>query len=250
MNETSKAASNIADPKPARLCWGLCSRRERVGLNWRGRMLVLLLLFGLGLVYLRTIHPFLAPVKPVPGGVLVVEGWSPDEVLQQAIAEVKRGGYSKLFVTGGPLEAGAPLSEYRSFAELCAATIARMGFDTNQLQAVPAPRVPKDRTYVSAVALKRWLDLHGGVPPKMTLVTGGAHARRSWLLYEKVMGKHTRIGIIAVRLSDYDADHWWRSSMGVRGVLDETIAYIYARFLFWPKNKTSPESSSTDPPSS
>ena len=32
---------------------------------------------------------------------------------------------------------------------------------------------------------------------------------------------------------DYDAKHWWRSSEGVREVLGEGIAYIYAKFFFW-----------------
>jgi hypothetical protein len=42
------------------------------------------------------------------------------------------------------------------------------------------------------------------------------------------------VGIISVPDPDYDASHWWRSSDGVREVLDEGIAYIYAKFFFWP----------------
>ena len=33
---------------------------------------------------------------------------------------------------------------------------------------------------------------------------------------------------------DYDQRHWWRYSQGVKDVLTEGVAYIYAKFLFWP----------------
>ena len=32
-----------------------------------------------------------------------------------------------------------------------------------------------------------------------------------------------------------DAAHWWRTSNGVRIVLNETIAYVYARLVFNPE---------------
>jgi len=33
---------------------------------------------------------------------------------------------------------------------------------------------------------------------------------------------------------DYDPERWWRYSAGVRGVIDESVAYIYAKFFFHP----------------
>jgi UDP-N-acetyl-D-mannosaminuronate dehydrogenase len=33
---------------------------------------------------------------------------------------------------------------------------------------------------------------------------------------------------------DYDSKHWWRYSDGVREGIGESIAYIYARFFFYP----------------
>jgi len=32
----------------------------------------------------------------------------------------------------------------------------------------------------------------------------------------------------------YDPARWWRSSEGVREVLFEGFAYVYAKCLFWP----------------
>jgi len=42
------------------------------------------------------------------------------------------------------------------------------------------------------------------------------------------------IGILSGRNREYDPQHWWRSSEGVKEVLSEGAAYLYARFLFCP----------------
>jgi hypothetical protein len=56
-------------------------------------------------------------------------------------------------------------------------------------------------------------------------------------MYEEAFGNIVKVGIIAIPNPDYDAKHWWHSSEGVRDVLSEGIAYIYAKFLFWPSQK-------------
>jgi hypothetical protein len=66
-------------------------------------------------------------------------------------------------------------------------------------------------------------------------LTEDAHARRTRLLYHKAFGKTVTVGVIAVSTPDYDSTQWWRYSDGVREVIGESIAYIYARFFFWPQ---------------
>jgi hypothetical protein len=102
---------------------------------------------------------------------------------------------------------------------------------------VPAPRVMQDRTYACAVALKKWVDERGVQLTRINLVTVGPHARRSRLLFQKSFGKDMPIGVLAVPEPDYDGRRWWRSSLGFRAVTGETIAYLYARFLFHPREK-------------
>jgi len=180
----------------------------------------------------RRVQPFLAVNAPVHGGVLVVEGWMPDYGLEEVLTEVRRSAYSALYVTGGPIEHGEPLSGYKTYAELGAATLGKLGATTLPPQAVPAGEVIKDRTYFSAVALRDWLQAHGAMPKKITLVSLGVHSRRSRLLFEKAFGPEVEIGIIAVPDHGYDARHWWSSSQGFRVVTDELIGYLYARFVF------------------
>ena len=68
----------------------------------------------------------------------------------------------------------------------------------------------------------------------MNVLTEEAHARRTWLLFQEALGKDVQVGVISVPNPDYDASHWWLYSDGVRDVIAETIAYIYAKFFFWP----------------
>lgn len=219
--------------------WGLLRRRTCWLPTLRG-WLLLLVVFGPLLVFgFRNADAFLAVNDPVPDGVLVVEGWLPDYALETAKSEAQQSSDHKLYVIGGPLEQGAPLSEYKTYAELGAAILRQRGMSNDTVQAVPAPHVRKDRTYTAAAVLRDWFRQHGGVPKAINLISVGAHARRSRLMLEKAFGGGTRVGIIDVADRSYDPHHWWKSSAGVRAVLDELIAYGYARFLFFPSREAS-----------
>jgi len=63
----------------------------------------------------------------------------------------------------------------------------------------------------------------------------GPHSRRSWMLYKEAIGEEIPIGIIAFENREYDPKRWWKTSSGVRTVLDETIAYLYAKLVFDPE---------------
>lgn len=193
---------------------------------------MLFVVMALVVFSIRGVYSFLAINDPVENGVFVVEGWLPDYALQETVTEFKKNHQSRIFVTGGPLDSGAPLSEYKTFAELGAATLVHLGLNADVVQAVPAPRVRLDRTYASAVALKNWLGSHRLAETSFNLISLGPHARRSRLLFEKALGKDYKIGTIAIENQDYDAKRWWASSAGVRTIIDEIIAYTYARLAF------------------
>ena len=97
---------------------------------------------------------------------------------------------------------------------------------------VPAPKVQRDRTYASALALRDWFEARDGVPASLNVLTVGVHARRTRLLYEKAFGPGCDIGVLSVPDEDYDAGRWWEYSQGVRAVISETSAYLYARLFF------------------
>ena len=214
---------------------GLLYRRECLVPTWRGWLALLVVLALAAFAFVRGIHGFLAVRDFSPGGMLVVEGWAPDHALVETLAEFRRAHYDGICVTGVPIEHGEPLSEYRTYAELSAAILVRLGADPKFVHAVPAGVVRQDRTYATAVALRSWLGAHRASTAKVNIVSLGAHSRRTWLLYEKAFGPATKVGIIAIPPRDYDPARWWRSSQGVRVVISEVIGWLYARFLFHPR---------------
>ncbi len=176
------------------------------------------------------VHSFLAKNSPVEANVLVVEGWLPDYAIQAAIAEFRKGSYCKLITIGGPLPRGFYLSQYKTFAELSAATLVALGFDTEKLVAVSEPYAAKNRTYGSAMELSQWLSTSNLQVKSLNLYTLGTHARRSWIVFKKVFAPEITVGIIAVEPLGYQPKSWWKSSEGIRTVISELIAYLYVRF--------------------
>jgi hypothetical protein len=85
----------------------------------------------------RGAYPFLAVTDPAPGGVLVVEGWSPDYVMKLAVTEFRQHPYAKLCVTGLPVEQGTLLIAYTNYAHVGVASLLKLGLTTNEVEAVP-----------------------------------------------------------------------------------------------------------------
>ena len=208
INMASQKHNTAPADKIKRPYWGLLGRRSMLFPTWRGWLLLL-------------------------DGVMVVEGWVPDFGMQMVIQQVHQSPYHKIYVTGGPVEIGAPLYQYHTLAELGAATLRGMGLEASMVQAVPSPLVYKDRTYTSALALRDWFLAHGGIPKQINLISVGPHSRRSRMLFQRVFGDTAQVGVTALEDPNYDAKHWWHTSQGVRTVTDETIAYCYAKFLFF-----------------
>lgn len=194
-------------------------------------LLLVILLIG-GYLFLTSVPGFLAKHAPIQADILVIEGWMPDYALEEAKKEFETHKYYMLITTGGPLEIGSPLSEYKSSAELAASILRKTGMDPSRIFAVPAPPAKKDRTFTAALAFKEWIQENQVPFRKMNLISLDVHARRSHLLFRKALGKDFSVGIIAVDDQNYDDKHWWKSSTGFRKVLDEWVAYCYARFSF------------------
>jgi hypothetical protein len=234
-------ASTIITPPPnkssteprTRFC-GLLRRQVFLVPTWRGWAVLLLLAASLIFVVGRQLCAFLTMQNSVPGGVLVVEGWVPAYAARAAVEEFRRHPYLGIYVTGEPIEEGNPFIGFGNYAELTVEKLKIAGAPADRLHAVPAPFVGKDRTYTTAATLKKQLETEGVSTAKINLISLGPHSRRSRLLYEFAFGSNSQVGVIAITDREFDPDHWWRSSNGVRTVISEAIAYGYARFIFRP----------------
>lgn len=209
----------------------LVHRQEKWTFTAQGWGVVITFAATLIIFTITHIHPFLAVTSPIKADILVVEGWLPDYALKQALTEFENGSYNKIVTTGGPLPTGYYLAEYKTFAELSVATLEALGLENEKLVAVPAPEVIKDRTYASAVTFRQWLSNSNLNVQSINLYTLDVHTRRSWLIFKQVLAPKIKTGAIAAKTQDYQPNNWWSSSAGVRSVISEVIAYIYARFV-------------------
>jgi hypothetical protein len=218
-------------PRSLRPSIKLVCRRQRWVLTAQGWLVTLFCLVLLMMGTFFNLYPFLAVKAPIQADALVVEGWLQDESLKAAITEFRSQPYKLLITTGGPLPIGFYLAEYKTYAEIAAATITKLGFEQEKLIAVPAERVTKDRTNASVIAVKQWLSRDRPDIRSINLWTQGPHARRSWLLYRKTLEPAIQVGIIPTPDPEYDPQRWWASSAGTRTVMAELIAYLYARIF-------------------
>ena len=211
--------------------WKLVRQRTVRVPTWQGALLLLLLAAVAATGMIRGIYPFLAVTDRLAADVLVIEGWAPEFALQAGVEEFRRGGYRQFYATGGPLEKGDPNYELGSFAELGRGILVRLGAPADRLRAVPAPKIRRERTFASAVALRETLRRQGPLPGAINVMTIDTHARRTRLAYENAFGGSTKIGIIAITDERFEVARWWRSSAGFRKVVEESVGYLYARFF-------------------
>lgn len=183
---------------------------------------------------LRAIPRFLAVDEPVGRGLLVVEGWVPASALRAAAEEARRGRYDAVVVTGGPLLEPEWSCGYTSSAERAAAFLRTRDLGGRELVVVPAPPVERDRTYESAVALRRWLDRSGRRVDAVDVFTYGPYARRVRLLYRLALGSAVSVGSRAAEPTEYDLDRWWNKSRGARDIIGEAVGYGWSLCCFWP----------------
>ena len=212
----------------------LIKRQEMWTITAQGWAIAIALIAYLMFFIITHLHSFLAVTSPIKSAeVLIVEGWLPDYAIEEALTEFKRGSYRQIITTGGTLGKGTYLTGYKNFADVSAATFIKLGLESEKVVSVPTPFVVKDRSYASAVEFHRWLSNSNLKIEAINIFSLDVHARRSWFLFKKILTPHIKVGVIAAETQDYDPSKWWGSSQGVREILDETIAYIYARFLSW-----------------
>ncbi len=217
--------------------WPLITRKERWGLSGRGWLLLAIVLLVTISGFFFTIGPFLAVTDRVDADTLVVEGWMPVYLQRAAAEEFTSGRYHQVFATGGPWSRGTEEDDRKTWAWVGAEHLKRAGLPASVVCAVPAFLTSRDRTYASAVALREWCRAHDAHLTSINVVTEGVHARRTRLLFEEAFGEEVeKIGIVALASPNYDLEHWWLSSAGVRDVIGEALAYFYAKFFFSPSS--------------
>ena len=205
--------------------------RRPTGLGW---LVVSILIAALFIGFAANLYAFLAPNKLPHKGLLVVEGWINDDALAEAAQIYRNGNYSVIICSGVPIDTGSCLLPFKTYSEMTAARLLELGIDPAEIITAIGKKDKKDRTYLSALALRKALAEHDITETNIHLLTIGPHGRRSLLLFKKALGKEYHIGVTCLEDSDYDPDRWYVYSQGVRKVISELIACIYATLFFHP----------------
>ena len=185
------------------------------------------------LVFVFTIQNFLAISLPVEGNILVVEGWiwnSPG--MKDAAEEFRRGDYQYLVTVGGPAGSGDVHSDQKNFAELAARRLQELGIPETDITVLRVPAVTSHRTYACALTLKNWLTTSKIDTTGVNVVTLGAHARKTLVLFQRTLGPETKVGVISGTDDEYDPNRWWLSARGIYVIMRKTVGYLYA--IAWP----------------
>lgn len=226
---------------------GMLVRRECWTLSRKAKLIILVLGMGGVVASIRFIYPFLAVTKPAKSEIMIVESWVPRYALRESVALYQKGGYTRVFTSGCQKTDDLGGTNKISSAEPALIQMERFGLSQGSGAAISCWVERKDRTYNSALTVKAWFEKNGIKAESVDLVTLGPHARRSRLLYQKAFGSNIKVGVIAIEDRNYDSDRWWRSSEGVRDVVGETVAYIYARVFFHPSDSNLSDNSQSDP---
>jgi hypothetical protein len=212
----------------------LFKRKEIWIPTWKGWLAILLTFAGLIFGAIRLTAPFLAPTKPLGARILVVEGWVSEDAILRAIELDNKNHYAAVIAAGQPIEKGMDISQYGDYANLGASRLVALGLKSTNVVKIPTPKSKKDRTYHTALKVHEFL-LANTEFRSIDLLSESVHSRRSWYLYRRACEPEIKVGIIAADSPQFDEDHWWRTSNGVRIVLNEAIGYVYARLVFNPE---------------
>ncbi len=168
---------------------------------------------------------FLSQTERLPADVLVVESWIGIKGMQAAAAEFKQGGYQYVVTTGG-LSSPRWAEQRWSYSGMGAKELARDGVPEDKIIVASAEDAETQRTYESAVAVWKALQVKGIQPKALNVFTLGCHARRSHMVFEKVLQPGIQVGVIAWS-PGYESTPWWSSSERAEDFVKETASTLY-----------------------
>lgn len=195
-----------------------------------GWLVILLSMFSAGLLICLKCESFLSMNQPLSAKVLVVEGWIGIEGIRAAKDEFVRGGYEWIITTGGLT--GERWKEQRwSYAQMAEKELLRSGVPKERILMAPAADVDSQRTYESAMAVRRCLESHGMAREPINIFTMGVHSRRSRLIFEKARGSAASVGVISWVPSTYEDRRWWTSSERAEDMIKESAGFLFEKFF-------------------
>ena len=88
------------------------------------------------------------------------------------------------------------INNFNSNSEETRNELIRLGVDSSRIAAVPGEKTYINRTLKSALAFRDWLKASKCTVKGINIISFGPHARRKYMIYNKVLGKNYSVGII------------------------------------------------------
>jgi uncharacterized SAM-binding protein YcdF (DUF218 family) len=199
-------------------------------------MIFIITVFLIFYTFVMNVVPFLSREYPQPAKIMVLEGYVPDHAYKTIISIFYRDNYDLIITTGTSYDQGFYISGIETAAELIALSLRKLGFDTTKVRMVPVPPdTHVNRTYNSALVTFDYIQKHHPGTNSINIVSQSIHARRSIYLFKKVYEPHIKVGNIVIPDNYISRNNWFRTSRGFRGVINETIAYMFVKLFFWPE---------------
>lgn len=179
-------------------------------------------------IYTLNIYPFLVINKPVNGQILVVEGWIPSSLLEQAAGVFKQGSYEIIVAVGGPSKGEMSDSIEQTDAYRCQNELIEFGVSAEKIETVPVLQLKQNRTFTTAKAFNLWLKEFKPSVEKVDIFTASVHGRKSRLLYQRALGESIQVGVISARSEESKSKFWLNSKRMIYLVLRNTFGYVNA----------------------
>lgn len=168
---------------------------------------------------------------PVAAEALVVEGWIGIAAVREAKNEFIRGNYHYIVTAGGSTDNRWGGQRW-NYAQLAAEQLVRQGVPAGRIIEARAVDTPGQRTYTMACGVRDALAQHDVKVTSINVFTSGVHARRSRLLFSRVLGPSVEVGSVVYLAPGELSSAWWESSDRAQDFLKETFAYPL-ELLFW-----------------
>ena len=115
---------------------------------------------------------------------------------------------------------------FNSSADYSSYILKKSGFK-DSIISITACKTNISKTYSCALAFKEWYLNSSFKGKAVNIVSRGPHTRRTWMIYKKVLGRDTNVGVILVDSKEYNKNNWWKSGAGIKDTMDEMGSYIY-----------------------
>lgn len=198
--------------------------------TWMGWLALALLAWVPLLLWWFQGESFLAATHREAANILVVEGWISGEGIHASVLEFKTGDYRYVVATGG-LTGERWNGRRWNYALEAEEQLLRSGIPRDQIILAASRETESQRTYEMAMSARQALRAQHIEPAAVNVFTRGVHARRSRLIFSKVFGPETRVGVIAWSPPRTGADSWWNSSERAEDMIKETVGYVFEFLL-------------------